>query len=258
MKTRFSGILKWLALAVFLLAAGFFYSCGGSDPGETELARAQGQEEAASQEETVALGSQRASAGEDTKEETTSDGVAGEEAGSGVETAAAEEYAAAAQEQEIYVYVCGEVLCPGVYRMTDGQRIFEAIEMAGGFTEAAAASWLNLAEPVYDGMKLEAPTVSQTQDPAWITAYEAGAGQTAAGRSATSAGETSNTGFSKVNINTATKEQLMTLSGIGEVKAADIIRYREENGAFGRIEDIMNVPGIKDAAFQKIKESITV
>jgi len=62
----------------------------------------------------------------------------------------------------------------------------------------------------------------------------------------------------KVNLNTAGKEQLMTLTGIGESRAEDIIRYRQEHGPFERIEDIMNVSGIKEGAFQKIKDSITV
>ena len=63
---------------------------------------------------------------------------------------------------------------------------------------------------------------------------------------------------SKINLNTAVKEQLMTLKGIGEARAEAIIAYRQEYGPFARIEDIMEVPGIKEAAFQKIKEDITV
>ncbi len=62
----------------------------------------------------------------------------------------------------------------------------------------------------------------------------------------------------KVNLNTATKEELMTLRGVGEAKAADIIKYRESHGGFHKIEDIMKISGIKDAAFQKIKDDITV
>jgi len=62
----------------------------------------------------------------------------------------------------------------------------------------------------------------------------------------------------KVNINSASKEELMTLTGIGESRAADIIRYRTEQGAFSRIEDIMNVPGIKEASFRKLKDQIEV
>ncbi|MDO5417622.1 MAG: helix-hairpin-helix domain-containing protein, partial [Lachnospiraceae bacterium] len=75
-----------------------------------------------------------------------------------------------------------------------------------------------------------------------------------------SSGSLAETGISKekVNINTAGAEALMTLRGIGEARAGDIIAYRKKHGPFEKIEDIMQVPGIKDAAFQKIKEDITV
>ena len=155
------------------------------------------------------------------------------------------------QDAVCYVHVCGEVMRPGVYEMKAGQRVFEAIAMAGGFTEKAAQSYLNLAEPVWDGMKLEVP--DQEQAPA--TEWTASAGQAGSpvpgGRAAGAAPE-------KVNLNTATKEELMTLRGIGEAKAEDIIRYREKSGGFTRIEDIMQISGIKNAAFEKIKDDITV
>ena len=154
-------------------------------------------------------------------------------------------------EAPCFVHVCGEVESPGVYEMKAGQRVFEAIAMAGGFTEKAAQSYLNLAEPVWDGMKLEVP--DQEQAPA--TEWTASAGQAGSpvpgGRAAGAAPE-------KVNLNTATKEELMTLRGIGEAKAEDIIRYREKSGGFTRIEDIMQISGIKNAAFEKIKDDITV
>ena len=71
-------------------------------------------------------------------------------------------------------------------------------------------------------------------------------------------GQQKETVSEKVNINTATKDQLMTLTGIGEVRAEDIIAYRQEHGPFRQIEDIMQVSGIKEAAFAKIKDDITV
>ena len=115
----------------------------------------------------------------------------------------------------IFVHVCGEVAAPGVYEMKEGSRIYQAVEMAGGLTEAAAY-----------------PGISAGADGGAVT--------------------------SKINLNTAVKEQLMTLKGIGEARAEAIIAYRQEYGPFARIEDIMEVPGIKEAAFQKIKEDITV
>lgn len=191
-----------------------------------------------------------------------------------------------------YVYVCGQVVSPGVYRLEEGQRIFEAIAMAGGFTGEAAENYLNLAEPVWDGMKLEVPGKDQVPESTWPAA---GAGTAATERPAAGAGTaaiekpapgdataerpaggmgTTHTGKPSpgqrsqpgadpslaglINLNTATREELMTLRGIGEVRADQILRYRQEHGAFGRKEDIMNVPGIKEGAYQKIKEDITV
>lgn len=148
-----------------------------------------------------------------------------------------------------YVHICGEVEHPGVYEMEAGERIYQVVERAGGYTRAAAVDYLNLAEPVVDGMKLVVPDKSelaQAEDlygPPGLNLEQSSQG----------AAETE-----KINLNTATKEQLMTLRGIGEARAGDIIRYRETRGNFSCIEDIMKVSGIKDAAFQKIKDSITV
>ncbi|MFR5601505.1 MAG: helix-hairpin-helix domain-containing protein [Lachnospiraceae bacterium] len=149
-----------------------------------------------------------------------------------------------------YVHVCGEVNQPGVYQLEAGSRIFQAIEAAGGFTGQAAEAYVNQAQEIADGMRIAIPSIEEA------------AGQTLAaieglGEHSGSAGTGSETSV-KVNINTADKEQLMTLRGIGEARAEDIIRYREEQGGFETIEEIMNISGIKDAAFQKIKDDITV
>ena len=112
---------------------------------------------------------------------------------------------------------------------------------AGGFTEDAALNVLNLAQKVSDGMKL----VILSEEEAEALSEESLSGT-----------EVESDG--RININTASKEQLMTLTGIGESRADDIIRFREESGGFKKIEDIMKVPGIKNAGFQKIKDRITV
>lgn len=144
------------------------------------------------------------------------------------------------------VHVCGEVANPGIYELPAGSRIYEAVKAAGGFTENAAEESVNLASPIEDGVQIriyskeEAETLAAGAAP--FDGFEA-------------SGEEKEP---VVNLNTATKEELMTLSGIGESRAEDIIRYREENGGFQNIEDIMKVSGIKDAAFQKIKDRITV
>lgn len=235
---------KWMALAVFFAAAGCSYSCGKREPGEL-LSGLQ----AVGQEETWGEGR------EELQEETQAEPAEGQEPkAAGAQAAAVGESQAVPEgtRATCFVHVCGEVGNPGVYELAEGQRVFEAIAMAGGFGEEAAQDYLNLAEPVWDGMRLEVPNRGQVPATEWT----APAGnQTAPGRIA---GVQPGASPGKVDINTAAKEELMTLKGIGEAKAEDIIRYREQRGGFERIEDIMEIPGIKNAAFEKIKDDITV
>jgi competence protein ComEA len=139
-----------------------------------------------------------------------------------------------------YVHICGEVVFPGVYQLSKESRIFEAVEKAGGFTQQASPEYLNMAQQIEDGMKIVV-----------LSKEEAKTAENQALK------ETGQKG-SKINLNTAPKEELMTLRGIGEARAEDIIKYRDSHGAFKKNEDIMNVSGIKDAAFQKIKDDITI
>ena len=161
------------------------------------------------------------------------------------------EKAAAVSETEamdpaFVVHVCGEVVNPGIYELPAGSRIYEAVKAAGGFTENAEEESVNLASPIEDGVQIRIYSKDEAET-------------LAAGAAPFDGFEASGEGKEPVvNLNTATKEELMTLSGIGESRAEDIIRYREENGGFQNIEDIMKVSGIKDAAFQKIKDRITV
>lgn len=143
-----------------------------------------------------------------------------------------------------YVYVCGAVAEPGVYPVTQDMRVFEAVACAGGFLEEADTQFLNLAAPVTDGQQICVYTYSETQDMDAVT--ETAFGQTASAETG------------KVNLNLASREELMTLPGIGESKADAIIQYRTEYGRFERIEDIMEISGIKEAVFSKIKNNITV
>ena len=135
----------------------------------------------------------------------------------------------------IFIHVCGEVEHPGVYKLPEGSRACDAVEAAGGLTEAAAEDYFNLAQVLLDGQQLRIPDREETE-------------------AFTEAGGTA----AKVNLNTASKEQLMTLTGIGEARAEAILAYRRDAGPFLVIEDIMKVSGIKEAAFQKIKDDITV
>ena len=237
MKNKQSVIFKWLMLLFGLLVAGAFYSCSSRDTGQKAVAA---QENRAFQAESAPD-----MAGEGESEQSA-------ESGNDMETAALSE------PEVCYVYVCGEVFSPGVYIVSEGARIYEAVDLAGGFTQQAAESWLNLAEPVIDGMKLEIPSRAQVKDPSWLAQHPYGS--TAGSGTVNGAGTRSAASpeAALVNINTASLEELMTLKGIGSSRAEDIIRYREEAGGFTKIEDIMKVPGIKNTAFQKIKENITV
>ena len=158
---------------------------------------------------------------------------------------AAKEVSETEREKEkefIYVHVCGAVVLPGVYKLPAGSRAYEAVDAAGGVTDDAAPYLVNLAGVLCDGQKLYIP--KEGEDVAQEEYSQAAYAHTSE--------------KTKVNINTATKEQLMTLNGVGQSKADAIISYREKNGSFKNIEQIMEVNGIKNAAFERIKEDITV
>jgi len=157
-------------------------------------------------------------------------------------------------EDFIYVYVCGQVMRPGVYPVSGNCRVYEALALAGGITEDADISSLNQAEKLSDGLKIYVPSVEEMQRKAENGELSYGdsvnAGLSAAG------GEGADSGL--VNINTADEAALMTINGIGQTRAQSIIEYRQQNGNFKKIEDIMNVPGIKEGLFGKISGQIRV
>ncbi len=156
--------------------------------------------------------------------------------------------------QVCYVHVCGAVRSPGVYELTSDSRLFEAIQMAGGLTEDAAGEALNQAEIIEDGSRIYVPTKEEAEsgsENGGISGQDTGSGRT-------DGADAGNTADGRVNINTAARDELMTLSGIGEAKADAIIRYREECGKFQKIEDLMEVEGIKEGVFQKVKDQIKV
>lgn len=150
----------------------------------------------------------------------------------------------------VYVHVCGAVAHPGVYEMAFGSRIFQALEAAGGINADAAAEYINQAVIVADGQRIYVPTKQEAE--------AAGLGTDAADLWNESSQTETQTDDGKVNLNTADETELMTIRGIGEARAQDIIAYREANGGFHSIEEIMNVPGIKEATFEKIKDGIKV
>jgi len=155
------------------------------------------------------------------------------------EISAIEEAAEDEKSEPVIVHICGAVVNPGVYELPPGSRIVDAVDKAGGLSEDADESYVNLAAVPNDGEQIFIPTIEESVIMK-KTRQETGVSS------------------GKVNINTADKALLCTLPGIGDTRAADIIAYRQEHGNFSTIEDIMQVSGIKEGSFQKIKEMIVV
>lgn len=159
----------------------------------------------------------------------------------------------AKEENKIKVYVTGEVNSPGVVSLNEKSRIVDAIEAAGGKTENADLTKINLAYILDDGVQICVPRIGQaSNDKETYITDEAGEGVI------TDELISQNTKNSKVNINTANSEKLQTIPGVGEATAQKIIKYREEKGKFKTKEDIKNVEGIGDAKYEKLKDYIEV
>ena len=166
------------------------------------------------------------------------------------------------QQAMIYVDVCGAVANPGVFQLAAGSRVFQAIEAAGGYLPEAALTCVNRAGVLTDGQQLYILTQEEMERQGLDPAEMSGASD---GQMNGSAGTGQNTGIAaqaqqdnRININTADETQLTTLTGIGATRAQAIIAYRQENGPFATIEEIMNVQGIKEGTFAKIKDEIVV
>ena len=144
------------------------------------------------------------------------------------------------QEAVIFVDIKGEVKKPGVYQMKAGDRVKDAIDAAGGLTVEADSQKVNLAQRVEDQMVIVVPKEGEEV----VAAITGGA----------TSKEASKEG--KVNINTATVEELKTLKGVGEKKAEAIIEYRKKNGSFQTKEDLMKVRGIGKKLFESFQERI--
>ena len=195
------------------------------------------------------------SSAESRKKQAESDGS---DAGNGTEINSTGE----TQPEMIYVDVCGAVANPGVFQLAVGSRVFQAIEAAGGYLPEAVQNCVNRAGVLTDGQQLYILTQEEMEQQGLDPAEMAGASD---GQMNGSAGTGQNTGIAaqaqqdnRININTADVTQLTTLTGIGATRAQAIIAYRQENGPFAAIEDIMNVQGIKEGTFAKIKDEIVV
>ena len=140
-------------------------------------------------------------------------------------------------EKTAFVHICGEVESPGVYEVSEDSRVCDVLLLAGGFTEDAAQSAINLAEHVIDGMMVVVPSKEEMRESSLqLKVKDAGL----------------------VDINTASMEELCTLPGIGKSRAEAIITYRQEYGCFTSKEDIMLVSGIKSGMYEDLKDKIYV
>ncbi len=172
---------------------------------------------------------------------------------------AAEEVMVVEEPAVIYVHICGAVVNPGVYALDAGSRVFEGVEAAGGFSEEACEDYVNQAELLQDGQRLIIPTLEEAEavngagtfQESWridaLETEQSVVGEAAAGNK-----------DGLININTADESVLSSIDGIGAGKAAAIVRYRQENGNFQSVQDIMKVSGIKEGTYEKIKDKITV
>ena len=170
--------------------------------------------------------------------------------------------ASSEKAKTLVVHICGAVSAPGVYELPAGSRIIDAVEAGGGFLPEADEACCNLAEEIVDGCqiyimtKTESCADGQTEKKAGIQTSPDSDMQTTDRNVRSNSAPALENGL--VNLNTADVAALMTLPGIGESRAKAIISYREQHGAFAQIEDIMKISGIKQAAFSKIKDKITV
>lgn len=151
------------------------------------------------------------------------------------------EYKEESSVMDITVYICGAVNKPGVYTFSEGTRIACALDEAGGYSSDAHTTYMNLAQLLVDGEKIYVPTQKEVDSGELLVGVHSAGNETGL-----------------ININTATKEELLTLSGVGESKANAIITYRNDYGKYGSMEDIKNVSGIGDGVFNTIKDFITV
>ena len=194
-------------------------------------------------------------------------------AGIGIAFGAAEAWGM--EEGKIYVYVTGAVNRPGVYGLEKSSMIVEAVEAAGGLTREAdeeninmvyrleGNAMLNIKRKTNSGSEPGSPEIPEGEEWAEASQYGSGVrltndydGQLIVLEDTNNNGPEANNGVKKISINNASKEVLSTLPGIGTATADKIITYREKNGAFKKIEDIMKVTGIKQAKFDAIKDLI--
>lgn len=229
------------------LLAALFLAAAGCSSTTSVFPSAEGSEEepaesGAGREDASGDAGQPGDSGDETEESTAGDAGQPGDSGDGTVT----------ENTVIYVDVTGAVKAPGVYTLPAGSRVFEAIALAGGAREDASLENLNQAGILQDGQQIRVYTEEEAAQMAQQGSLPSLPG------AETAAGQKESQEASKVNINTAGKDELMTLTGIGETRAEAILAYRQETGGFQAPEDLMQVEGIKEKTFEKLKDQITV
>ena len=162
------------------------------------------------------------------------------------------------EENVIIVHVSGAVNQPGIVELSENSRIADAIERAGGLKDEACIDEINLAYMIEDGIKIHIPTIEEQKKKDEDGDKTENSNLYITGESKTTEKNNNQKKTGKININSATQEELETLPGIGPTIALKIINYRKENGKFKSIEDIKEVSGIGESKFNSIKDMISV
>ncbi len=166
--------------------------------------------------------------------------------------------AATSTPAPLTIFVNGAVNTPGLYDVPAGARVQDAVEAAGGFASNAFVDGVNLAEPVFDGVQVYVSTVADSAEIQQTLLSNPVQGNPPSNASETTSNDSAITADGLVNINSASRDQLEEISGVGPSTAQSIVSYREDNGPFTDIEEIMNVSGIGEGKFDQMKDSITV
>lgn len=157
--------------------------------------------------------------------------------------------ASKSESDKIFVDIKGAVRKEGVYELTSDSRVTDVVKLAGGFTDDADKKSVNLAEKVADEAVIYVARVGEEVIPASTPSQAKNTAASGAQQDADSA---------QINLNTATLEELQTISGIGAKRAQDIIDYRDNNGGFSSVDDLKNVSGIGEKTLEKLKAEVTV
>lgn len=161
---------------------------------------------------------------------------------------------------DLVVQAAGALAKPGVYHLPTGARVVDLVHEAGGFTHRADTDRVNLASPLADGQRIWVPAIGQTEAPDVIAGSSGGGGGASGGAVA---GSGSGAGAAvtpadPVDLNAATAEELDALPGVGPATAAAILSYRDQNGPFSSVDDLLEVRGIGDAKLEQLRPLVRV